>query len=182
MWVGLHSRCTYAACLFTRRILALNMITCFSPTLPNSPFNNQLQLHQHHHKFIYHRICIRRMSSSVIESLPSEILLQICELLRDTHTASIFSLSETSHKVRKIAAVVLFQKVILPIHNQDSVEEDVKKLSDTLGPLSALSHIRTLRLCRAWNGPNGVEQRAYRGRPNLYDITTKPAELVWTYD
>jgi hypothetical protein len=137
MQVGLHSRCTYAACLFTRRILALNMITCFSPTLPNSPSNNQLQLRQHHHKFIYHQVCIRTMSSSIIESLPSEVLLQICELLRDTHTASIFSLSETSHKVRKTAAMALFQRVILPIHDQDNVEEDVKKLSDTLGPLSA---------------------------------------------
>jgi hypothetical protein len=111
---------------------------------------------------MYHQICIRRMSSSVIESLPSEILLQICELLRDTHTASIFSLSETSHKVRKIAAMVRFQNVILPIHNQDSVKEDVKKLSDTLGPLSALGHIRTLRLQSPRSSFVHMIRRGYR--------------------
>jgi hypothetical protein len=91
------------------------------------------------------------MSSSVIESLPSEILLQICELLRDTHTASIFSLSETSHKVRKITAMVIFQNVALPIHSHDSVEQNVRELSDALGP--TISHIRTLRLYRPSNLP-----------------------------
>jgi predicted transcriptional regulator len=72
------------------------------------------------------------MSSSTIENLLPELLLQICELIRGTHPASIRNLSETSHKVRNLAKTVVFQRVILPIRGHDSVKEDVQKLYDAL--------------------------------------------------
>jgi hypothetical protein len=180
-WGYIHSRCTVAApkLLFTRRVLALNMIKCFSPTLPDSTFNNQLQLYRNPHKFIYRQCCMRRMSSSVIDSLPSEILLQICELLQDTHKSSLVSLSETSHKVRKIAAMVLFQKVMLPIHNYDSVGESVRQLCDILGPISALDHLRTLRLCKH---PSSYNKETLRYPWNWHRSEMASAEVAWTYD
>jgi hypothetical protein len=144
-----------------------------------SKFNDQFQLHQHHHNFTYHQICIRRMSSAVIENLPSEILLQICELLRDTHKASLVSLSETIHKVRKVAAMVLFQRVMLPVQNHDSVGETVRQLCDTLGPISALDHIRTLRLCKH---PSSYNKETLRYPWDWHRSDMASAEVAWTYD
>jgi hypothetical protein len=121
------------------------------------------------------------MFSSTIENLTPEILLQICELLRDTHPASIRNLSETSHKVRNVAKTVVFQNVILPIRGHDSVKEDVQKLYDALEPVSVLGHIRTLRLCRAWKDPS-KDQKSDRGTLYLAGGDGEPAEVVWTYD
>ncbi|KEQ61483.1 uncharacterized protein M437DRAFT_67420 [Aureobasidium melanogenum CBS 110374] len=121
------------------------------------------------------------MSLSAVERLPPEICLQICELLRDTHTPSIYSFSQTSSTIRKTANMVIFQKVMLPIHNHDSVEKDVQSLLDTLGPITALDHIRKLRLCHAWNYP-GADQKARRGSASWPRSDMAPAEVVWTYD
>lgn len=113
------------------------------------------------------------MASSRIERLPTEILLQICELLRDNYTdcinhyvlarrhiptASIYSFSETCKRVRQIANIVIFRRVILPIRRLDSVEEDVRNLCDTLGSVSALDHVHTLRLCDAWKSPESNQK------------------------
>lgn len=121
------------------------------------------------------------MSSSVIECLPPEILLQICERLRNTHVASLYSFSGTSSRVRKIAITVIFQNVKLPIHNHDSVEKDVQGLIDTLKPIFAISHIRSLRLCHAWGDP-GTDQKADSGDSRRLRSDKAPAHAVWTYD
>lgn len=89
------------------------------------------------------------MSHLALEGLPLEILLQICELLQDTHPASTRSFSKTNHTVRSIANKVIFRNVILPIHSPKNVKEDVQQLSDALGPISALGYIRSLRVCFA---------------------------------
>lgn len=118
------------------------------------------------------------MSSSAIERLPTEIVLQICELLQDTHPASTRSFSETSHKIRHIANKVIFRKVLLSIRDHNSVKEEVQRLLDVLGPIFALDHIRTLRLC----APPDPNKRDIRYPYNWHSSDMAPAEVVATYD
>lgn len=118
------------------------------------------------------------MAFSAIECLPPEVLLQICELLQDTHPASILSFSETSHKVRNLANTVIFRKVLLSIRDHESVKEEVQRLSDALGPIFALDYIRTLRLCK----PSDPNKRDIRYPSNWYNNDMAPAEVVGTYD
>jgi len=118
------------------------------------------------------------MPSSAIECLPPEIVLQICELLQDTHPASTRSFSETSHKIRDLANTVIFRKVLLSIRDHDNVREEVQRLSDALGPIFALDHIRTLRLCR----PPDANKRDIRYPSSWYSSDMEPAEVVGTYD
>jgi hypothetical protein len=119
------------------------------------------------------------MFSSAIENLPPEIFLQICELLRDDHRASIHSFSGTSHRVRSLAKSIIFQRVKLPIRNHDSVEETVQRLSDALGPISALDHIRTLRLCVP---SDCFDPMTLHYPSNWFRSDMAPAEVIWTHD
>lgn len=136
------------------------------------------------------------MASSRIERLPTEVLLQICELLRDNYTeriyyctlaqrhiptASIYSFSETCKRIRQVATIVIFRNVILPIRSLERVEEDVQNLCDTLGSVSALDHIHTLRLCDAWNSPEN-NQKIERGFFPRLGSNMASAEDAWTHD
>lgn len=136
------------------------------------------------------------MALSRIEGLPIEILLQICELLRDNYTvcihyftlarrhipaASIYSFSETCKRVRQIANIVISRNVILPIRSLDSVEEDVQRLCDALESASALNHIHKLRLCDAWKPPE-TNQKIGRGFPYFLSSDMAPAEDAWIHD
>jgi hypothetical protein len=143
MQVGLHSCCSCPACLFTCRVLAFDN----SPTDALKVF---VQLHHHHNRFANRYFRVQKMSASTTENLPPEILLQMCELLRDTHRASNHNFSRTSRKIRRVAAMHLFQEVRLQIRSHDSVGESVQQLSDALGPISALPYIRKLKLSNLW--------------------------------
>lgn len=61
------------------------------------------------------------------------------------------------------------------------MERDVQNLLDILGPISALGHIRTLRLCHAWSYP-GADQKALRGELVWPRSNRESADAVWTYD
>jgi hypothetical protein len=172
MQVGLHRCRSCPACFSTRRILAFDD----APTEASKLF---VQRHQHHNRFADRYFCVQKMSTLTIENLPPEVLLQICELLRDTHRASNHSFSETSRKIRRVAAMHLFQEVLLPIRSHESVGDPVRQLSDALGPISALGYIRKLRLSKSLDT---YDRDELRYPANWFRSDMALAEVVWTYD
>ena len=95
------------------------------------------------------------MAPPTLATLPTEILVRICNLLYDSHTASLAAISRVNKRCFGIAAAVLVDTITFTIENPAQLARDVEECKQRLGRRQPhlFPHVRRLVIIGRMESP-----------------------------
>lgn len=101
---------------------------------------------------IFESMCTLKISSTMIEGFPTEILLSISEILDIDHPPSVLAFARASKRCYNVASTVLFRTVKLTIADGKERFQDASTLEKRLTRDDAFAHVRRIILLSGSQG------------------------------
>jgi hypothetical protein len=93
------------------------------------------------------------MAPRTLATLPTEVLVRICTLLYDSHTASLAALARVNKRCSGIAAAVLVDTITFTIRNPEELARDVLDCEQLLGKRHLFADVRRLAIIGRMKSP-----------------------------
>ena len=122
------------------------------------------------------------MAIATLTTLPTEILVRICNLLHDSHVPSLEALSLGNKRCFEIAATVLANTITFKISTPAQLSEDVEKCKELLErhPPGLSHHVRRLVIVGCMDSPYCIT--GHGGANPIWEDTVDDSESEYDED
>ncbi|KAK6610441.1 hypothetical protein H4I96_02039 [Botrytis cinerea] len=109
--------------------------------------------------------------------LPLEVLQHIAVCVGTAHRPSLYAFSLTSKACHRAATILVFQQIIITVHDRKILRCDVDRLIESLSRTDSFRHIQSITIKGALR-PNVEKQEGYGPQPPYVAITGLDEVLV----
>ncbi|TEY66789.1 hypothetical protein BOTCAL_0132g00220 [Botryotinia calthae] len=110
-------------------------------------------------------------------SLPLEVLQHIAGCVETAHRPSLYAFSLTSKACHRAATLLVFQQIVITVHDRERLQCDVDRLIESLSRTDSFRHIQSITIKGALR-PKVERQGGYGPQPPYLAITGLDEVLV----